>query len=150
MKNWPTKAVLIKQTRVIHRTLNLWGSNIQRKLDHVCLLNMFLIWYFELIWQDVAVSDQTQLFATHLQKKSALHVIFIFQLWDIELSGILHNKIYKFARHGIWNAKLSIIIIFFLDCFHKKQYKMPFFVLFAQIWAKKNFLQKLVFLLQAK
>ena len=111
---------------------------------------MFLIWYFELIWQDVAVSDQTQLFATHLQKKSALHVIFIFQLWDIELSGILHNKIYKFARHGIWNAKLSIIIIFFLDCFHKKQYKMPFFVLFAQIWAKKNFLQKLVFLLQAK
>ena len=150
MKNWPTKAVLIKQTRVIHRTLNLWGSNIQRKLDHVCLLNMFLIWYFELIWQDVAVSDQTQLFATHLQKKSALHVIFIFQLWDIELSGILHNKIYKFARHGIWNGKLSIIIIFFLDCFHKKQYKMPFFVLFAQIWAKKYFLQKLVFLLQAK
>ena len=31
-----------------------------------------------------------------------------------------------------------------------KQYKIPLFGIFPQIWAKMNFLEKLVFFLQAK
>ena len=37
------------------------GFNIERKFDHISLLNILWIYNFQLIWQDVAISDQAQL-----------------------------------------------------------------------------------------
>ena len=37
------------------------GFNIERKLDHICILNIFLMYNFELMWQDLDISDQAQL-----------------------------------------------------------------------------------------
>ena len=44
----------------IHRTLCLWGFKIQMKLDNICLLNIFLMYTFELIWPCQAMPDQAQ------------------------------------------------------------------------------------------
>ena len=43
-----------------HRTLCLWGFKIQMKLDHICLLNIFLMYTSELIWLCVTTLDQAQ------------------------------------------------------------------------------------------
>ena len=37
------------------------GFNTERKLDHICILNIFLMYNFELMWQDLDISDQAQL-----------------------------------------------------------------------------------------
>ena len=44
----------------IHRILCLWGFKIQMKLDHICLLNIFLMYTSELIWPFLAMPDQAQ------------------------------------------------------------------------------------------
>lgn len=35
-----------------------YGSSIETKLGHICLLNIFLMYNFELTWPGLAMSDQ--------------------------------------------------------------------------------------------
>ena len=57
------------------------GFNIQRKVDHICLLNMFLIYDFEEL---LAMSDQTQLLIIY---QNLFHTLT--RTWDKGLSWIL-------------------------------------------------------------
>ena len=57
------------------------GFNIQRKVDHICLLNMFLIYELEEL---LAMSDQTQLLIIY---QNLFHTLT--RTWDKGLSWIL-------------------------------------------------------------
>ena len=65
-----------------HMTLCLWGFNIQMTLDHICLLNIFLMYAFELIWLCLVMPDQTQLICDSLTKKSSSYLNWFLRYWN--------------------------------------------------------------------
>lgn len=75
-------------------------SNIEKKLDHICLLKIFVIYNFEELWVYLSMSDQVQLTCYSITKNqfdTSTHAR------DIEFSGILQSD---WARTS-WTKKSS-------------------------------------------
>ena len=114
-----------------HRTLCLWGFNIQMNIEHIFPLNIFLMYTFELIWLCLTMPDQAQLICDSLTKN---HLNTSTDYWDIWISGILHNLIGReylgkqlktyILQDMDFGMESHITTIFFLDCFKKKHEKI--------------------------
>ena len=80
-----------------HWTFYLWGFNIQKQLDHMWLLNIFLMYSFELIWPSLAMSDQVKLIC-YSSKINFISLMILqilsfqesFTIWSVE--GILDDN----------------------------------------------------------
>ena len=57
-----------------HRIICLRGFNLQRKLDHICLLNILLMYNFELIGPFLAIPDQAWLVCGSFTEKSSSYL----------------------------------------------------------------------------
>ena len=63
-------------------TLYLWGFNKQRKLDYICLLKIFLMYNFELIWACLAMLDQSQFICDSITTKFNFIILWILEVLD--------------------------------------------------------------------
>ena len=61
--------------------LFLWGFTIQEKLDLICLLNIFLMYNFELTWPCLTMSNQAQLY-----KKTNFVSLLILEILEFQMS----------------------------------------------------------------
>ena len=59
------------------------------KLDHICLMNIFLMYNVEIIWTGLSMSDQGQLICDSQKNQLYLST----DSWDIGRSEILYNLI---------------------------------------------------------
>lgn len=69
------------------------GPNIQKKLDYICLLNIFLVYNFEEFW--VAMAHQAKLFC-YSRRKSQLHIATHF--YNVGLLTVLQSEWLRAAR----------------------------------------------------
>ena len=105
-------------------TLCLRGSKIQRNLHHISLLNIFLIYKFEVIWVGLAVSNQAKLsFYSHTRNElhATTHIwncnLRNPAIWWVEINlGKAQNLKLKTL---VWDRKLIIPILSFDTVFRK-------------------------------
>ena len=96
MLNWSTQSVKDGQATVILYDLLFAGLNTQRKLDFICLSNIFLIYNLD------------ELCITPCYVTPRIYLI------NLVLPSL---KYCNFGSHGNWDGKSSITIFLLLDCF---------------------------------